>query len=70
MSTPGLCVQSADIAPIIGAVGGLITVVGGFTIQVVMMLKQTKKIDDHFAQTRNDIAQSTGMTGTQKALGS
>jgi uncharacterized membrane protein (DUF485 family) len=62
-------IDSNDVAPIIGAIAALLTVVGGFVVQIVMTMRQNKKMDEHTAAIRQDIAVvHTGQTGVQKTL--
>lgn len=62
-------IDSNDVAPIIGAIAALLTVVGGFVVQIVMMVRQNRKLEEHTLAIRKDIAEvHTGQTGVQKTL--
>jgi len=64
-------ISSDDIAPIIGALGGFLTVVGGLVTNIVMMIRQNRKIEEHNNAVRSDIADlRSATTGTHKALDS
>jgi hypothetical protein len=67
-------INSADYAPIIGAISGLAATVFAF-VNVMMTRKQnivaTKreaKQDEHATQTLKAISEVTGTTGTNKVL--
>jgi len=63
-------ISSDDIAPLLTALGGFLTVVGGLVTNIVMMVRQNRKLEGHTNAIRKDIEEvRSGQTGTQKALG-
>lgn len=64
-------ISSDDIAPIIGALAGFLTVVGGLVTNIVMMVHQNRKIEEHNTTLRSDIKDlKDSSTGTHKVVGS
>lgn len=58
-----------DVPAILTALGGFITVVGGFIVQTIMMMRQNRKLDSNHAETVNTLNEiKTSATGNFKAL--
>ena len=57
-------ISSDDIAPILTALGTLLTVVGGVVVNLIMTLRQGRKLEEHKAA----IEQLKSTSGTFKTI--
>lgn len=63
-----MSIASADVAGVITAVGGVLTVLGGFVIQIVMMLRQNRKMEANHSEVKSELADIRSATSTHKTL--
>lgn len=61
-------IASDDIAPILVALGGFVTVVGGFVVQTVILLRQNKRAAVNHADVAQRLGNLEANTGTHKTL--
>jgi len=61
-------IDSGDIAPIIGALGALLTVLGGIATNIWMMVRQNRKIESNHAELKGEISDFRAATGSFKTL--
>lgn len=50
-----IVIDSSDLAPIITAIAGLVTVIGGIVAQIILTIKQNRKIESNHLETIEEV---------------